>query len=114
MVVKTVRRALAALVACSCAWACSSSPRSEEELRADLESFIRDKRACGVDSDCALASLDCPVGCQTAVAKAYVAVVEAKSRELVAEYKERGQSCAYDCVPVDARCQAGLCTAAPR
>lgn len=104
-----MKRALAAVA--TALVACSSTPRSEAELKAELTTFVADKRACAVDADCVLASTGCPLGCGTAVAAAHRAAVEAKARELIAEYQSDGQRCDYDCVPVDARCVSSLCTA---
>ena len=93
--------------------ACSSSPRSEEDLKADFSSFVADKQACMADSDCTLASTGCPLGCATAVAKPFKDAVERRARELVSEYESNGRRCDYDCVAPDLRCEASRCTAYP-
>ncbi|MCC6645651.1 MAG: hypothetical protein IT374_08790 [Polyangiaceae bacterium] len=104
-----MRRALAA--AMLLAAACGAGPRTEAELKADLDAFVATRRACAADTDCVLASTSCPLGCGVAVSRAEQRAVEEKARELVAEYESRGRSCAYECVPVEARCQSGLCAA---
>ena len=75
--------------------ACASS---EAEIQAEFDAFVADRDGCEVDTDCAMATAGCPLGCFVYVNQAKVAEVEAKADELIEDYESWGASCEYDCV----------------
>jgi hypothetical protein len=90
--------------------------RSEEDVKAEFESFVAQNNHCTAATDCAIAGASCPLGCFVAVRSDRKAAVEAKARELVEEYERGGQRCDYDCVPAgQLACDQNRCatTSAP-
>jgi len=98
---------IAAVFALSCA-------PSEDEIKAEFADYVASRKACSMDDDCVLASIDCPLGCGIAVAREHQSDVEKKARELVDDYESGGQGCDYDCAALMAVCEAGRCEETPQ
>jgi hypothetical protein len=87
---------------------------SEEDVKARFRSTVDGANQCQQASDCALASVHCPLGCFAAVRADRKAEVERVARELVADYERGGAHCDYECVPPGPlTCTAGRCAADP-
>jgi hypothetical protein len=86
--------------------------RSADSVKTEFDNYVAGANTCTATSDCIIVTPDCPLGCGSAVRADRQADVEAKARELVAEYKRGGQGCAYDCAgPFVAECAEGRCEA---
>ena len=83
---------------------------SEAEVQRRFNDYVAGANSCTMVSDCAVASAGCPLGCEVAVRKERVADVEAKARELIADYERGGRSCIYGCRgPGTLACEASRC-----
>jgi hypothetical protein len=108
--VRSFRRgALAALVALLTACAAS-----EEEIQKRFNDYVATANACERDDQCTLAEASCPLGCFVAVRADRKADVEARARELIAEYERGGRRCIYGCVqPGPIICREQRCLVLP-
>jgi hypothetical protein len=84
---------------------------SEEEVQREFEDFVETRQACAEDSNCAVVSPGCPLGCFVFVEQSQVSAVEQKARELIDEYESGGRRCDYGCVAAgEPVCREGRCT----
>lgn len=87
---------------------------SAEDIQAAFRETVEASNACELDTDCAIASADCPLGCWVAVRADQVESVEARADELITDYERGGPRCVYDCTaPSTPTCTDGRCTAEP-
>ncbi len=93
--------------------AVACGPPSEEEIRQEFAAYVAARNQCSVTDDCVLARADCPLGCYAAVNRVYQAEVEAKARELVAEWGKDGRGCAGSCEEAVPVCTNGRCQRVP-
>jgi hypothetical protein len=87
----------------------SCSP-SEAEVQAEFDAFVTDHATCEADTDCAVFSPGCPLGCWVAVRSDALDEAEALADDLIDDYVRGGTACAYECVAGGAAtCLAGQC-----
>lgn len=92
--------------------ACAGCAPSAEDIQAAFAETLAESNTCEADTDCAIASTDCPLGCWHAVRADRVDGVEERAAELIADYERGGPRCVYDCTaPGTPTCTAGRCTA---
>ena len=85
--------------------------RSEESVKSEFDAYVQGANHCQDATECGVAYADCPLGCFVAVRADREADVEAKAKDLVAQYRRGGGACVYDCaVPGDMICLGGRCT----
>ena len=70
---------------------------SEAEVKRDFAKAVAASNSCNTANDCALASVDCPLGCAVAVNRNQVARIGRIAKDLIEDYERNGRSCAYDC-----------------
>ena len=86
---------------------------AREEVEKQFETFVNGANQCTAASECAVVTPGCPLGCFVAVRADRQAAVEAKARDLIAQYERAGARCEYECVTVgpltctDGRCGFG-------
>ena len=86
---------------------------SEEEVQDEFAAEVERSNDCSADSECVIATADCPLGCWAIVNARFKARVEQKAAELVEDYESGGSGCVYDCQPPPPlACIAGECGAA--
>ncbi len=98
---------LVALLFAACA-----SPTSEE-VNEEFDEFLSTRTACSTVDDCVMIYPGCPLGCATAVNKAFKSEAEDKAEELKSDYESGGMTCQYGCVAADLACTAGRCATVP-
>jgi hypothetical protein len=88
---------------------------TEEEIKERFRDYVNGANQCAAAAECAVASPGCPLGCWVAVRVDRKADVEAKARDLIADYERRGQTCDYGgCIqPGELTCTQGRCALAP-
>lgn len=95
--------AAVAVAAISCA-------PSEQEIKREFSGFVAEHQRCEADSDCALVSTGCPLGCAVAVQVAAAGETQQLARELIEDYESGGRACQYDCAVVcGAGCRDNAC-----
>jgi hypothetical protein len=87
---------------------------SAEDIKKEFTSYVASANSCAAANDCAMVSAPCPLGCWVAVRADRKADVQAKARQLVADYESGGESCDYECSEAGpATCVQGRCSAGP-
>jgi hypothetical protein len=87
---------------------------TEEEIKERFNDHVNGANQCTAAAECAVATPGCPLGCWVAVRADRKADVEAKARDLIADYERRGQKCAYGCTqPGELTCVQGRCALVP-
>ena len=71
---------------------------SEEEVQREFDQLVAASNSCERDTDCAVVSPGCPLGCQVAINAEHKQVVERRARELIDDYERGGRACDYECV----------------
>jgi hypothetical protein len=94
--VRSLRRGALALLALAGLSGCIGL--SEEEAKQRFQDYVDTANRCERDDECALAGAGCPLGCFVAARADRKADVEAKARELIADYQRGGRRCEYGCV----------------
>lgn len=94
--------------------AAACADRSEGELQAEFDDFVRARSACNESPECTLIMPGCPLGCDVAVNVAHANTIRRKAEELVEEYESGGQTCTYNCAPPpEPECRMGHCSLGP-
>jgi hypothetical protein len=100
-------RSLLALLLFACG---SCAAPSEEEVRAEFESFVAKHDACEDAADCTLIYPGCPLGCYVPINVESVEKAEAKAKELIEDYESGGSGCDYSCIgPTSLACMNHRC-----
>jgi hypothetical protein len=94
--VRSLGRGLLAALALAGLSGCIAA--SEEEVKQRFQEYVETANRCERDDECALAGAGCPLGCFVAARADRKADVEAKARELIADYERLGRRCEYDCI----------------
>ena len=87
---------------------------SMQAVQAQFDAFVQTANACETASECAIVRPGCPLGCFVAVRQDRMEDVEAKARQLIAEFSLGGtRICLYLCQPEGAvSCTQNRCVAA--
>lgn len=103
-----------AVVATLCLVSTPGCAPSAEEVQATFAEHVATANTCTAATDCAIASVGCPLGCWVVVRVDRVDDVERRGAELVADYERGGARCYYDCVQPGAPvCTEGRCASEP-
>ena len=103
-----------AMLIVSCSSGGDDTQTQADDLKADFDAFVEANNSCATDTDCALVSPGCPLGCYAAVSTTSVDATEAKAEDLVDQYESGGRACNYLCqTPGPVRCEEQRCTIEP-
>ena len=84
---------LRAIFAMFCAAAIGGCAPSEEEIKQEFGEFVSKHVACTRDTECALISPGCPLGCSVAIQAGAASEGERLGRELIDDYERGGTAC---------------------
>lgn len=88
--------------------------RSEAELQAEFDEFVRARNACEDVSECVRVELRCPLPCAVAVNVEHAQAIRERAEELIEEYESDGRGCAHRCpTPSPIECREARCFPEP-
>ena len=76
----------------------SCAAPSEDEIRAEFDSFVGSHNACDDVSECTLIFPGCPLGCYVPINVESADDASAKAKALIDDYESGGRGCAYNCI----------------
>lgn len=86
---------------------------SEAQIEAQWDEFLSENQSCETVDDCVIVYPGCPLGCGSAVSVGAEEEARELADSLVNRYSRLHGECMYDCMGVEAECNAGACEAVP-